>query len=457
MAFVVFAGQSNIGGPFMNASTLTQAWTPDPLTLIWNDAAGQWAQMQPGVNTGYGDRPNAWGPEVEFARDFRSQYPDEVLRLVKTAHGGTRLAPDWEQWHYDWSPKSDNELFDQATAILTRAGAALGGLRPDAIFFGQGEEDANYADTSAAYGDNLQGLFAAIREEWMGDPVGKIGFFQINVTPAFAQQVRAGQVQVDQSDANAQSIDAGQYPTYADGLHYSAAGYDTIGSEFLRLYAGWHEAPSGPAPGGGAGQDLNGSAGPDTLIGGAGDDRINGGGERDYLRGGEGDDVMSGGDAFDDMHGNQGNDTLAGGDGDDWVVGGKDSDRLTGEAGSDIVYGNLGADTCDGGAGADLIRGGQDDDVLLGQSGDDWLSGDRGADTITGGSGADIFHSFAEAGIDRVTDFSQDDGDRIQLDAGTNYTTAQSGADTVITMSGGQIVLVGVSLASLSGGWIFQG
>jgi Ca2+-binding RTX toxin-like protein len=218
--------------------------------------------------------------------------------------------------------------------------------------------------------------------------------------------------------------------------------------------------------GAGGKDDLFGGSGADTLDGGAGDDQAFGGlgndsvadtgGGSNYLRGDEGDDLLTGGAGFDDMNGNMGSDTASGGLGDDWVVGGKDADTLFGETGDDIVYGNIGNDTCSGGDGADIVRGGQDSDIVLGEAGNDWLSGDRGDDTMTGGAGADIFHSFGEAGIDRVADFSLAEGDRVQLDPGTTYTVAQAGADTVISMTGGgQLILAGVSMSTLTGNWIF--
>ena len=214
-----------------------------------------------------------------------------------------------------------------------------------------------------------------------------------------------------------------------------------------------------------ANDTLTGGVGADTLIGGGGDNWLSGGAGADsitttsgtnYLRGDEGDDSIVGGAGFDDINGNMGNDTCVSGGGDDWVVGGRDNDSLVGSAGANLVYGNLGADTCDGGAGNDVVRGGQDNDLVLGGTGNDFVSGDKGDDTMTGGSGADVFHTFGDAGLDRVTDFSLTEGDRVQLDPGTQYTVAQVGSDTVISMTGGgQMVLVGVSMSSLTPGWIF--
>jgi Ca2+-binding RTX toxin-like protein len=196
--------------------------------------------------------------------------------------------------------------------------------------------------------------------------------------------------------------------------------------------------------------------GNDTVFGGTGDDTVTDYGGANYLRGGAGDDRVQGGAGFDDAHGNEGNDTVLGGAGDDWTVGGKDDDLLDGEAGADIVYGNLGNDTAGGGEGDDIVRGGQGSDSVSGGSGADWLSGDRGDDTLTGGAGADVFHTFAEAGLDRVLDFNAAEGDRVQLLPGASWTAAQVGADVVVATSpDAQLVLVNVQLSSLPAGWIF--
>ena len=208
----------------------------------------------------------------------------------------------------------------------------------------------------------------------------------------------------------------------------------------------------------GAGADFaDGGDGDDDVFGGAGADTLVDSSGGSYLRGDEGDDSLVGGAGFDDINGNMGNDTIQGLFGDDWVVGGRDQDLIFGGEGANLVYGNLGDDTLDAGAGADIVRGGQGNDVLQGGGGNDFVSGDMGDDTMSGGAGADNFHSFSIAGIDRVLDFSVAQGDRVQLDPGTTFTVAQAGADTVITMSGGQVVLVGVSMSSLLATSIFLG
>lgn len=215
---------------------------------------------------------------------------------------------------------------------------------------------------------------------------------------------------------------------------------------------------------GGGDDRILGEAGDDRIASGDGNDSVWGGEGADtiteatgsnYLRGDEGADSIAGGSGFDDINGNMGADTLHGNDGDDWVVGGRDDDVLYGDAGFDVVYGNLGNDTVSGGAGADWVRGGQGDDLVLGGPGDDLLWGDRGNDTLSGGSGADVFHSFAGAGIDRITDFSYAEGDRLVLDGGPSRTISQVGNDVVVDMGNGdQVILAGVSLSSLGSDWI---
>jgi serralysin len=245
-------------------------------------------------------------------------------------------------------------------------------------------------------------------------------------------------------------IDAGAAAAAAD-INLAEGAFSQLGGQ-NRMSIAWG-AQIENASGGAFADRLRGNDLDNRLTGGFGADTIEGGAGLDFLRGEDGDDVIFGGAGFDDTHGNMGNDTLHGGDGDDWVVGGKDQDELYGDAGFDIVYGNLGDDTCDGGEGADWIRGGQGNDVVRGGGGADWLWGDRGDDTISGGAGADDFHLQVGCALDRVTDFSLAEGDRVLVDGQAGYSVSLSGSDTVIDLGGGdRMVLVGVQLTA--GGWL---
>ncbi len=292
MAFVIFAGQSNTGGAYMNASTLPGMWKPDPLTLIWNDKARAWEQMNPGVNTGFGQMPEAWGPEVQFAIEFRAAHPDEVLRIVKSAWGGAPLAQNHGDWKFDWSPRSQDEIFDTTTEMIRRAAASAGGEMPVAVFWGQGEEDANTAANAQAYAANLPELFAAIRQDWLQDPDGDIGFYRISTSAPYNNEIRYAQSQTDQADDDAESVDARPYPLLGDGLHFSAAGYRLSGEDYFRLYEAWRN-DEGPSGGGDQGRVLTSSGPGDALIGGAGADTLNASQGPDVLTGGDGADAFA--------------------------------------------------------------------------------------------------------------------------------------------------------------------
>jgi Ca2+-binding RTX toxin-like protein len=67
-----------------------------------------------------------------------------------------------------------------------------------------------------------------------------------------------------------------------------------------------------------------------------------------------------------------------------------------------------------GGAGNDTLYGGQGDDVLFGEDGDDTLVGGVGTNVLTGGAGADHF-VINTLGHDTITDFTETDGDKIDL------------------------------------------
>jgi Ca2+-binding RTX toxin-like protein len=118
------------------------------------------------------------------------------------------------------------------------------------------------------------------------------------------------------------------------------------------------------------------------------------------------------------------------------------SDNLIGLDGNDTLIGYAGKDSLVGGNHNDCLNGGIGDDTLLGGSGGDRLLGGAGNDYLTGNTGTDqfIFNSgrtFARSdlGVDRITDFSVTDGDKIILNRRT-FTTISSQAGTGFSVLG---------------------
>lgn len=230
-ALVVVAGQSNaLGFHVAPAEAPADARAPDPTVRIWTGR--RFETMRPGVNTGTPANPTAWGPEVGFARAWRRDHPGEPLFIVKSVKGSTALAADPHA--ADWSPSSRAELFDR-TAALAASARARTGLPVSAVVWMQGEEDATDARRAAAYGDNLAGLFRAMRTRW-GDGrtrivVGRIG---AAANLPYAGQVRAAQATAAAADPNAALVDTDALPVQPDRLHLNGAGQAALGAAFYR-------------------------------------------------------------------------------------------------------------------------------------------------------------------------------------------------------------------------------
>ena len=111
--------------------------------------------------------------------------------------------------------------------------------------------------------------------------------------------------------------------------------------------------------------------------------------------------------------------TFNGGSGDDELDGSLANGPLLGQggAGDDGLTGGSGNDTLLGGAGADTLDGGAGDDLLIGGLGPDRLAGGDGADVFRFLATDDPIPPNARVLPETITDFSQADGDRIDLRA----------------------------------------
>jgi Ca2+-binding RTX toxin-like protein len=202
---------------------------------------------------------------------------------------------------------------------------------------------------------------------------------------------------------------------------------------------------------------LDGDAGNDSMDGGLGADTLYGGDGADYMLGGDGADLLIGQIGADLMYGDAANDAMDGGADNDTLYGGAGNDYMLGDIGADALIGQAGLDTIYGGDGDDTIDAGGDNDLVYGGAGADYIIGGLGADTLYGDGGADRFVFAAGSGADTIADF-QDGVDRIDLYgyAGAtfaNTSIVQQGGNTLVTLTGGEtILLIGITATNITAG-----
>ncbi len=241
-SLIVVAGQSNALGYTLGPADLPpHLGTPIAKVQVWDPARRAFAPLQPGVNTGSPNNPGAWGPEAQLAFRWSRDHPCGDLRVVKYARGETGLASTPND--RDWSPSSHDDVWDQATSELDAAKAALKtqglSLRVEAVFWMQGETDAQDAAKAAAYRQNLTDMVMRIRTRW-GDGQTSVYVGQIDRPPGSKgwERVRQAQAAVATAVPGVHLIDTDPLARQpADKVHFTASGQIQLGDGFYDQYS----------------------------------------------------------------------------------------------------------------------------------------------------------------------------------------------------------------------------
>jgi len=172
----------------------------------------------------------------------------------------------------------------------------------------------------------------------------------------------------------------------------------------------------------------------------------------------EADDRIEGRGGNDAMAGGAGHDVLAGGLGDDWYYLNDNSDDIEENAGEgwDNIYSTVSITAAANvenvylaGDGAIDATGNELGNQLVGNSAANVLTGRGGDDALRGGGGSDRFVLGAGDGHDIIVDFVVGE-DLLEFDG--SYSVSQIGADALVTLGGGEsVLLLGVPASSLVG------
>ncbi len=159
------------------------------------------------------------------------------------------------------------------------------------------------------------------------------------------------------------------------------------------------------------------------------------------IQGSAGPETLIGYDTADTISGLDGNDVISGRGGDDTLDGGPGADRLEGEPGDDILLGGSANDQLYGGDGNDTLKGESGDDYLNGGPGTDLLDGGPGNDSMEGGPGPDIYLFGRGSGQDTIQDTDATPGmiDAIQVAsdlAPSDISARRNGDHLVLTING---------------------
>ncbi len=239
----LLGGQSNMAGLGGYDFPLPTPYSvPQPNVQFWNYGPGTqpdptYGINYPGVGTGwvdlqsgFGHKPEHFGPEVTFGYTLNNIFPDDDIYLIKEGISSQDLA-------VHWNPDGTGNIYN---IFKSRVDAAMqnltdAGLSPTiaGMIWMQGESDALNPAYAPHYETNLTNLIQTVRSDFntpdMPFVMGRI--LTMWGTPADNALVRGAQETVSAADANVSWVDTDDLQLAYVG-HYGTQGQIDLGIRY---------------------------------------------------------------------------------------------------------------------------------------------------------------------------------------------------------------------------------
>ncbi len=228
----IAAGQSNMSG---YPGTVLGAEAPIAEAHVFH-SDGTWQQAREPMDDGVGqlDLVSREFPAASCLLAFAKRLHEQTgvpVGVVPASLGGTNLYGQWQR--YAVHPAARQTLYG---SMLARARRASVGAPPRGLLWFQGESDALSGRTTAQYRADLQALVDQLRGDLAAPGlvalIGQLGCF-LSADLALWLPVQEAQRQMAESDPSAALLTAVDLPL-ADPIHFSVAGYRTMGARFAQ-------------------------------------------------------------------------------------------------------------------------------------------------------------------------------------------------------------------------------
>jgi hypothetical protein len=227
----LLGGQSNMDG-CGRSEELPESYQAHPANVVaWDNRKQCWVPLT--KDSMAIARRQQFGPEIAFAHRIAKAFPDQMIAIIKTSAGGTKLHTQWVPGKVMYQKFIRN--FRKACAQLEAAGVDY---EVAGMLWMQGESDSETVEMAEAYEANLKLLVADVRKQTrradLPIVVGRISSSLLKKTPwnfDQAKTVQAAQEAVAAEDEHVHIINTDALSTLKDNTHFNTKAQLTLGKQ----------------------------------------------------------------------------------------------------------------------------------------------------------------------------------------------------------------------------------